>query len=123
MAAAPPPLTLVKDDLLLVLAQLQQLQGALQLLFLFKQFFVEFADLCLQFSRLKRRGFRKKKKTQRIETSGHIRRTAKPYKKHSTFQTKVFEEKLEATCCRPDGGLRTAGGTANQGSPGCTQAH
>ena len=64
MATTPPPLTLVKDDLLLVLAQLQQLQGVMQLLFLFKQFFVEFADLCLQFSHLKRRGFRKKKRTK-----------------------------------------------------------
>ena len=65
MAATPLPLTLVKDDLLLVPAQLQQLQGVLQLLVLFKQFIVELADLCLQFSCLKRGGFRKKKE-QRI---------------------------------------------------------
>lgn len=39
----PPPnrsLTLIKDDFFLVLAQLQKLHGVLQLLFLFKQFFL-----------------------------------------------------------------------------------
>ena len=40
MVATPQLLTLIKDDFLLVLAQLQQLHGVLQLLFLFKQFFV-----------------------------------------------------------------------------------
>lgn len=40
-AAHPQPsLTLIKDDFFLVLAQLQELQRVLQLLFLFKQLFV-----------------------------------------------------------------------------------